>query len=140
MVFLDVDLFKSVNDQLGHAAGDDLLRVVADRLRGTLRDDDLVGRIGGDEFLVVCPRVTDARLASVIGDRIADALSGEVALRAGTVPLQASIGVAWSPPGVRSATALVHQADLAMYASKRARRGTAVLFDPELHEPDVKSA
>jgi diguanylate cyclase (GGDEF)-like protein len=134
VLFIDVDLFKAVNDRLGHAAGDELLTVVADRLRGTLRDDDLVGRLGGDEFLVVCPRVVDTEMARVVADRIADALSGEVTLRAGKAALRASIGVAWSASSDVTAARMVHEADLAMYESKRQRTGRPVLHEPSRSE------
>jgi diguanylate cyclase (GGDEF)-like protein/PAS domain S-box-containing protein len=120
--FIDLDRFKEVNDTLGHASGDELLILVADRLRGLIREHDLLGRLGGDEFLLVCPRLPDENAALLLGGRIAGALTGDVPLSTGTVPLSASIGIAWTSPGQLDEEELVHRADTAMYAAKR--RGT----------------
>ncbi len=130
--FIDLDHFKAVNDTLGHAAGDELLSLVADRLRALTREHDLLGRLGGDEFLIVCPQLADANAALVLGRRIADTLHGDVALAAGTVALGASIGVAWTISGQLDETVLVNRADAAMYAAKRRRDGVPCLYAPGL--------
>jgi diguanylate cyclase (GGDEF)-like protein/PAS domain S-box-containing protein len=119
VVFVDLDRFKPVNDELGHAAGDELLAVIGDRLRAAVREVDLVGRLGGDEFLVVCPGVPDAGVVEVIARRIGNALTEPMELGdAYLVRPRASIGVAWAPAGT-DPDELVARADAAMYVSKR---------------------
>jgi diguanylate cyclase (GGDEF)-like protein len=127
VVFIDLDRFKSVNDDLGHAAGDRLLVEAADRLRDAIRDGDHVGRFGGDEFLVICPRVESPDQAAEIAERIAAALSSTVDLESGPVQLRASVGVAWTTE-VLDADTLIARADSAMYESKRLGRQGATLF------------
>jgi diguanylate cyclase (GGDEF)-like protein/PAS domain S-box-containing protein len=127
VIFVDLDNFKPVNDQLGHAAGDELLVSVAGRLVGAMRADDVVGRIGGDEFLIVCRNIEGPDDALVLARRITNALSREIVLDAGTIDLTASIGVACSEPEM-TADALVAHADEAMYDSKRQGGGSPVLF------------
>lgn len=141
VVFVDLDQFKSVNDSLGHAAGDQLLTIAADAISGLLRGDDIVGRIGGDEFLLICQGLKDPAEALAIAERVSEALHQEVPLPGGPVRLRASIGVACSDPGVSSDT-LIARADAAMYESKQHRRGRPVLYDsptrdtpPDHHEP-----
>jgi diguanylate cyclase (GGDEF)-like protein len=132
VIFVDIDRFKSVNDTFGHAAGDELLTVVADRLRRTVRADDIVGRIGGDEFLIVCPRVRAAEETMTLGQRLSDSLRHDVNIAAGTVSLRASIGVAWTKGINHDPDALVGEADAAMYESKRQDMGRPVLFRSSL--------
>jgi diguanylate cyclase (GGDEF)-like protein len=127
VVFLDLDRFKSVNDRFGHSAGDRFLRAAADRLRGAIRDCDRVGRLGGDEFLVVCPRVESAATARASARRIADSMSSSVDIGAEAVELRASIGVAWTASPL-DADEFIEQADRAMYESKRARNGAITMF------------
>jgi diguanylate cyclase (GGDEF)-like protein/PAS domain S-box-containing protein len=130
VIFVDIDRFKAVNDNLGHAAGDDLLVAVADRLAGAVRDDDILGRIGGDEFLVVCSRIRGREEALAVGRRIQDALHGEVVLDTGRAMLSASVGIACSDRGASSADELVSQADTAMYQAKREGSQRVVVFEP----------
>jgi diguanylate cyclase (GGDEF)-like protein/PAS domain S-box-containing protein len=131
VLFVDLDDFKQVNDEHGHAVGDQLLRRVAERLRSAVRDEDLVGRIGGDEFLVVCPQIGGHEPAIGLAQRIADLLRKDVTLSAGG--RQASIGVAWSSGEAVGAEALIARADRAMYESKRERAGRPTLArEPEL--------
>ena len=126
-VFLDVDHLKSVNDLLGHRAGDELLVVAADRIRSALRHGDVLGRLGGDEFLVVSRDVGSQAAALALATRVRDALVGPVQLTDGTAQLSASIGVARSEPGM-DAVELTRRADQAMYASKQDRHAESVLF------------
>ena len=125
VMFIDLDRFKEVNDQQGHGAGDELLRSVAQALRSVVRADDLVGRIGGDEFLVVCPEIGGAEEAMKLAERIAGALRMEVPLETvgAAHQLTVSVGVAWSNGDGTGADALVARADSAMYVSKRERAG-----------------
>ena len=123
-IFIDLDGFKIVNDTLGHAVGDQVLRIVAERLEHIVRTGDVVARVGGDEFVVCCAGVTDTGLRRLV-DRIRLALEAPVrcALADGSlalVPIGASVG--WSIAAVEDTPAtLLHRADEAMYAAKRAR-------------------
>jgi diguanylate cyclase (GGDEF)-like protein/PAS domain S-box-containing protein len=126
VIFVDLDRLKPVNDTLGHDAGDELLALAARRLTGVLRRDDIVGRIGGDEFLVVCRGLDSADAALAMGHRVRDALVAPAVLAAGPVDVSASIGVACAAPGTDVAT-LIKQADRAMYLSKQEGRGRPVL-------------
>ena len=128
VIFIDLDKFKPINDTLGHGAGDELLVNVAERLKELLRADDIVGRIGGDEFLLVCKRLERPERAVAIAERIAQVLRGTIQLATGVVQVQASIGVAFSGNDSTS-DSLVAQADSAMYQSKRHGRGMPVTFD-----------
>jgi diguanylate cyclase (GGDEF)-like protein len=129
-LFVDVDRYTAVNDRYGHAAGDELLSIVAERLQSAVREDDIVGRIGGDEFLVLCPNVDGPAEALRLAERLAQAQAQEVHLAKGTVSVRLSIGVAWSSGEDADADELVAQADHAMYESKREGAGRAKLADP----------
>jgi diguanylate cyclase (GGDEF)-like protein/PAS domain S-box-containing protein len=119
VVFVDLDGFKAVNDRHGHATGDELLDIVAQRLKGALRDEDIIGRIGGDEFLAVCPNIGGPDQAMKLAGRLAEAQSEEVPVAKGTIKVLVSIGVAWSSGEGTDADSMVAQADGAMYESKR---------------------
>jgi diguanylate cyclase (GGDEF)-like protein/PAS domain S-box-containing protein len=124
VVFVDVDSFKAVNDEYGHAVGDELLRIVAQRLQSIVRAGDLVGRIGGDEFLVVCPDIGGPDEAMKLAERLALAVRNQVVRGAsGSIAAQVSVGVAWSRGEDLGADGLVAQADAAMYESKRQGTG-----------------
>jgi diguanylate cyclase (GGDEF)-like protein len=131
-IFVDLDHFKKINDGQGHDAGDEFLGVVARRLHGAVREDDLVGRIGGDEFLVVCPGIATAAEAVRAGIRVAESLSREIQLKNVKIGSRASIGVAWSSGSSADADTLVTHAELAMRESKRRATGRPVLFTPSL--------
>ena len=130
LLFLDLDGFKSVNDSLGHPAGDELLRVAAARLRAAAREQDLVGRLGGDEFLVCCPDV-DAASAVRIGQRLADALRAPLQVHGIDLRLSVSTGVAIGRPGA-TADELLRDADAAMYDAKAHGKDGFVLYQPGL--------
>jgi diguanylate cyclase (GGDEF)-like protein/PAS domain S-box-containing protein len=132
VIFVDLDHFKDVNDELGHPAGDEFLRVVAERLHRCVRAEDVVGRIGGDEFLVICPRISAAAEAMSTASRLARSLRNQITLRKALVPSSASIGVAWSDGQSTNAETLVAQADAAMYESKRAGNAQPVMFDESM--------
>ena len=126
VIFVDLDGFKAVNDALGHAAGDELLVDVAQRLAGCVRAGDIVGRLGGDEFLVLCRQLGNAEQGLEVAGRIQRSLSEPFPLTSGTVRARASIGACYSA-GSATADALVDQADAAMYESKRQGGGAPVL-------------
>ena len=116
-----------MNDRFGHATGDRLLSAVADRLKATTRTDDTVGRVGGDEFLVVCPAIAEPHIALEVARRAVGRLRGAVHLGDVRVEVVASVGVAWSCDDDIAADALVAMADAAMYDSKRQGGGRPVL-------------
>ena len=124
VLFIDLDQFKPVNDRYGHSVGDEVLVEVASRLHGCTRSDDVVGRIGGDEFVVISPGVNDGTALDDLAARVRNALNGEVALGVGSVPLRASVGAILAAPGADSGVVLA-EADAAMYAAKRARMRVA---------------
>ena len=130
MIFVDIDHFKPVNDRLGHAAGDELLVHVARCLDDATRGDEVVGRLGGDEFLLICPSPENPAHTTALGSRLERALNQPVEISAGTVDLHASIGIAFNEPG-DTCDLLVARADAAMYRSKRGGRGTVALYSPD---------
>jgi two-component system cell cycle response regulator len=117
LLFIDLDGFKAVNDAHGHAAGDELLVQVAERLREGLRAGDTVARMGGDEFVVLCEDVADVEATIALADRIALRLADPYLLSAGRVEISAAVGVAVA--GEEDAPSLLRRADAAMYAAKR---------------------
>ncbi len=128
VMFCDLDDFKVVNDSLGHSVGDRLLQVVADRLQTATRGGDIVGRLGGDEFLVVCRNIgTDAEVAA-IADRLLSAVKAPISLDGREHVVSMSVGVAFGI-GSDPANEIVQRADLAMYAAKQAGRRRVALFD-----------
>lgn len=125
VVFVDLDGFKRVNDEYGHATGDAVLVAVSQRVQECVRDHDIVGRLGGDEFLVVCPVVENAAAVVAVATRISNALTVPLALAEGPLQMQASIGVAIAGDD-HEPEALVASADAAMYVSKRNGDGRPV--------------
>jgi diguanylate cyclase (GGDEF)-like protein/PAS domain S-box-containing protein len=130
VVFIDLDCFKPINDEHGHAAGDELLREIARRLRQTLRTADAIGRMGGDEFLIVCPDVASEHDAMRLAERTARVQAERMCLANLSLEAHVSIGVAWSQGEEISADDLIARADEAMYASKRQGEGKPTLFAP----------
>jgi diguanylate cyclase (GGDEF)-like protein/PAS domain S-box-containing protein len=131
VAFLDLDGFKPVNDTLGHAAGDALLREVSRRLGGVIRGGDAVARIGGDEFVVLVRGLDSAVEVEVLAHRVQAALSVPFALEGRTVVTGASVGIAHAT--MRStADSLLNEADTAMYAAKRSGRGRYIVYDEGL--------
>ena len=128
VVFIDLDGFKGVNDSFGHSVGDEVLRSVADRLAAAVRGRDIVGRIGGDEFLVVCPEVADVEAALATAARIATVLDPDAADAHMLHGIGASLGVSWTV-GDEDPESLMARADRAMYLSKQEGSGRPVLAD-----------
>jgi diguanylate cyclase (GGDEF)-like protein/PAS domain S-box-containing protein len=125
VLFIDLDRFKTINDRFGHQVGDEFLVAAAARIRSCLRDDAALGRLGGDEFLVVLPDIESEAVAMLVAQRVADSLNHDVALSIGNEPCRASIGLAIYTAAIPSAEALVIDADTAMYVAK-ARGGGQV--------------
>ncbi len=138
LLFVDLDRFKHVNDSLGHTAGDALLVEAAERIRAVLRPTDIVARIGGDEFVILCLDVTDEKHAVACANRVSAALERAPFLLEGAeVSVTASIGIALSGPGKaeRSAThpeAILRDADAAMYRAKDLGRARLEIFDEHM--------
>jgi len=133
VLFLDLDDFKTVNDSLGHAAGDRLLVEVAERLLNATRGCDTVARLGGDEFAVLLKKVQSEGDPAVVAERIAAALRQPFVLDGKEMFVGTSIGIARSIPG-DSAEDLLRNADLAMYEAKSRGKGIYRLFEPSMHE------
>jgi diguanylate cyclase (GGDEF)-like protein/PAS domain S-box-containing protein len=127
VVFVDLDHFKQINDTLGHAVGDEVLVAVVERLRHATRSGDRIGRLGGDEFLLVIRGVPEPEVALSVAERISASLREPLRLASGPVPMVASLGVAWVSDEKDDAEALIRRADEAMYRSKAAREGLPVL-------------
>ena len=128
VLFIDVDRFKNINDSLGHAAGDDVLMAVAGRLRVVLPDYCVVGRIAGDEFVVLDPRASGPGDAMLLADRVLESFHEPLALRQGDVFVSASIGVSTYRPSVtNSADDLLRHADTAMYRAKESGRNCVAI-------------
>lgn len=123
LLFVDLDHFKEINDRLGHAAGDEVLKAVASRLRGAVRAADTVARMGGDEFLVLLDGLTDDAAVGQIAQKLIDALAPPVAYGDVQLPIEASIGISRSPQDGDSVGELIAAADQAMYRAKAAGRG-----------------
>jgi diguanylate cyclase (GGDEF)-like protein len=132
VLFLDLDGFKYVNDTLGHKAGDTVLRLVADRLRGAVREGDAAIRFGGDEFLVVLRDVPDTATATTVARRLIRAISQPIVLGSDSVGVGASVGVALSRGGSGSAARVIHEADIAAYVAMGSGRGRAEVYDDSM--------
>jgi diguanylate cyclase (GGDEF)-like protein/PAS domain S-box-containing protein len=132
VLFLDLDGFKTVNDSLGHAAGDRLLAAVAQRLRGAVRPPDTVARLGGDEFAVLLED-TGTIDGVHISERLGDALDLPFLIDGRHVLARASVGVASGNPGDQTADDLLRNADLAMYMAKRRGKARYAVFESGMH-------
>jgi diguanylate cyclase (GGDEF)-like protein len=132
LLFLDLDDFKTVNDTLGHAVGDELLVQVADRIRDSIRPGDLPTRLGGDEFGVLVADV-DANGAREIADRLVAALRAPFAVAGREIFVRGSVGIAVAEPGSR-ADELIRNADVAMYSAKGTGKGNHAVYTDDMHE------
>ena len=131
--FVDLDRYKEVNDTFGHDAGDFLLKSAADRLRSVSRTDDVVARIGGDEFIVL-QWTASAEEAEVFAHRLAAVLAGPMRFKDHDIVTTASIGIATAPEDGNSPERLLKSADLALYRSKTDGRNCIRRFVPEMDE------
>jgi diguanylate cyclase (GGDEF)-like protein len=138
VLLCDIDRFKQVNDTRGHAAGDEVLRVVAERLRGCLEPGDVAARLGGDEFAVLVPEVADEDEAVARGERLAAILRTPVTVSGREVLARASVGVRLARAGDEDPERLLRDADMAMYAAKTAGRAGVRVFDTAMHTRAVQ--
>jgi diguanylate cyclase (GGDEF)-like protein/PAS domain S-box-containing protein len=130
LLYIDLDHFKPVNDTYGHQAGDELLCQVARRIGNCIRDEDTVARIGGDEFLVLLPTLTERDAALRVADKIIDSLCQPFRLKEATVDIAASIGIALFPEHGTTAESLLEHGDAAMYRAKAEGRRTVRVYSP----------
>jgi diguanylate cyclase (GGDEF)-like protein/PAS domain S-box-containing protein len=130
ILFIDLDKFKAINDSLGHAAGDELLRVVAARMQGCVRSVDTVARLGGDEFVVVLDAIGEREDVAGIAHKILEAVAQPIPLTGAdtTITTSASIGIALFPEAAGSVDQLIRAADAAMYEAKSLGRDKFVFF------------
>ncbi len=133
VLFVDLDRFKQVNDALGHASGDELLQAMAQRLRSVLRESDIVGRLSGDEFVLVLPRMNAAQVTFFL-ERLMMILSVPANVAGTSVVLSASIGISMFPRDGQDMESLLHRADIAMYQAKRVERGSFSFFLEEMNK------
>jgi diguanylate cyclase (GGDEF)-like protein len=133
VLFLDLDRFKEVNDNLGHFVGDELLRAVARRLEACLRPEDTVARLSGDEFAILLESITDTSDAGRVAERIEEALSFPINLAGAEVTTSASMGIVTSSMAHDQPEQLLRSADMAMYRAKAAGRARYEMFDRAMH-------
>ncbi len=151
LLCIDLDNFKRINDTLGHSVGDELLRMMAFRLRDALRCDDEVGRasaasaedehlsrLGGDEFMVLLPQISSPEHAGIVADRIVRTIAQPMRLAQHEVLVTPSVGIAVFPSDGEDLETLVRNADLAMYFAKRQGPGTFAFFDPAMNVNALK--
>jgi diguanylate cyclase (GGDEF)-like protein/PAS domain S-box-containing protein len=143
--FLDLDRFKTINDTLGHAAGDALLRTMAARLRGAVRENDLVARLGGDEFVVLLEGAASAADLTAVAGKVLAAVAEPVGLHDCSFLVTGSIGIALYPADGEDAASLLKHADAAMYLAKDKGKNqlqfyTAELADQAAHQFEMESA
>jgi diguanylate cyclase (GGDEF)-like protein len=143
VLFVDLDKLKDVNDNIGHGVGDQLLNTIAKRLVSATRPSDIVARIGGDEFVVLCDGLGDEHVAMDVADRVRQAMTGQVILQGIEIFTSASIGIAMATPALLAeespndaAVTLLRNADTAMYRAKQRGRGRCEMFSEEMRKND----
>jgi diguanylate cyclase (GGDEF)-like protein/PAS domain S-box-containing protein len=133
LLFLDFDKFKPINDSLGHAIGDVLLKQAAVRMQHCVRESDTVARIGGDEFVVLLPHIETAKDAELVAEKIRLAIGKPFNTEGHTLEISASIGIAIFPDDGEDEIELAKHADLAMYHSKQSGRNTVMSYHPDMN-------
>ena len=136
LLFLDLDRFKTINDSLGHGAGNELLRAVATRLGQNVRSSDTIARLGGDEFAVLLPAVTDVNAPAAVAEKVIEAFAAPFEVSGRQLFVSASIGVSVFPDDACDAEQLLQNADAAMYRSKEGGRNT---FEPYTAEMNARA-
>lgn len=134
LINLDIDFFKRINDTLGHDAGDELLKVIADRLTCCVRNEDTIARLGGDEFAVLLADVNGVEGAEIVARNILDAITTPIPLPGGELVITSSIGVSLSPNDGVLYAELLKNADMAMYQAKSAGRNNIQFYNPKMNE------
>ncbi len=132
VLYIDIDEFKTVNDSLGHTVGDELLKEVANRLRGCVRDTDFVARLGGDEFAIVQTRISHPADVTELISRVYEAVRQPFECLGHQIVIDASIGIAFAPDDGQDLDQLLKNADLAMFGAKADGRRTYRFFEPQM--------
>jgi diguanylate cyclase (GGDEF)-like protein len=132
VLFVDLDRFKTLNDSLGHFAGDSVLRIVADRLRSTVRTEDTVSRLGGDEFVILVKHVNGPEDVARVARKAMEVLGMPIQIEGQELRIGSSIGISLYPVHGESSTRLIANADAAMYHVKKTGRSNYVLFSPQM--------
>lgn len=138
LIYLDLDNFKNVNDSLGHAVGDMLLREAAERLRQIIRNVDTVARLGGDEFIVLIEDIDDEKPVTLLAVRILDSFNKPFIIQGNTLHVGTSIGIAMFPEDGDNTDILVRNADTAMYRAKEKGKDNFTMFTTSLNESVAK--
>ncbi len=138
VAFIDLDRFKFINDRFGHRAGDQVLTGISQRLRTALRSNDMLGRYGGDEFIVILRGGPEAEMSSETLERIMHAVAEPVKVDGHTMRVNCSVGVAVFPQDVDTPEQLMERADAAMYRAKQGGRNRCQFFNEEIHEQLVE--
>ncbi len=133
VLFLDLDNFKNINDTLGHAVGDELLSVIAEQLKGSVREIDSVARLGGDEFAILLEDANQPEDSTLVAKRILEKIQKVFSLQQKDVLVGMSIGIAVSESGLENVDELLRNADVAMYMAKERGKGQYAVFETELH-------
>jgi len=128
LLMVDVDDFKQLNDSMGHAAGDEILITLADRIQRSVRDSDTVARMGGDEFMAVLPRMHGIQDAERVAAHLVQVISVPFIVGGKTVAVSVSVGVTTYPEGGKDSKTLFHCADAALYRAKALGRNRYQLF------------
>jgi len=130
LLMVDLDKFKDINDTFGHHAGDEVLRVTADRLLAAVRKADTVARFGGDEFVILLADLRDPRIAEIIASKIVKNLAAPIAFDELTLPVSVSVGICWASAKELDADELLKRADEALYQAKESGRNRYRVFAP----------
>jgi diguanylate cyclase (GGDEF)-like protein len=138
LLMLDLDRFKEINDTYGHSAGDEVLRITANRVLRTVRKVDTVARLGGDEFVVLLLDLTDLKAAERIAGEIVKTLAAPIPIAGHEVQVSACVGICTTVAGKLDADALLRNADAALYQAKASGRNRFQLFEPEVAATQTK--
>ena len=134
LLFVDLDKFKQVNDSLGHEAGDELLKKVAERLLNVVRETDTVARLGGDEFAIILEGISEKKNVEIIAEKLIDAFNQGFIVENKDAGVGASVGISLYPADAKDPEALLHQADTAMYFSKTSGRNKYSFYIPSMRD------
>ncbi len=134
LIFIDLDGFKKINDTLGHSAGDEVLQIAAERIKQSIRNIDTTARVGGDEFAVIVPKLSDPVDAEIVAKRILEEMAVPMSVQGQDVVTTASIGISVFPADSDDDEGLLRDADIAMYRSKNGGGNSIEFFTAEMNE------